>query len=249
MRNLKLTLCYEGSDFAGWQVQPHQRTVQAEIEKALLEIEGKPVRVHGSGRTDAGVHALGQVASLELENRIPLKNLQKALNCLLPPAIRILDIAEVGPEFHARHSALAKTYEYRWWREDVCPPFERRYVWRHPYPLDEAAMSEAAPLFEGEHDFRSLATHNGTDLLSTVRTIYSSRLERIGPRLIYRVRGSGFLYNMVRNIVGTLLEVGRGNIQAHSIPAILEARDRVAAGPTAPAVGLFLVSVEYPDQG
>ena len=249
MRNLKLTICYEGSDFAGWQVQPNQRTIQAKIEKALLEIEEKPVRIQGSGRTDAGVHALGQVASFELENRIPLKNLQKVLNCLLPPAIRILDIVEVGPEFHARHSAAAKTYEYRWWREDVCPPFERRCIWHHPYPLDEAGMIRAAPLFEGEQDFRSLATNNGADLVSTVRTIYSSRLERIGPRLIYRVRGSGFLYNMVRNIVGTLLEVGRGNMAADSIPAIIETRDRSAAGPTAPAVGLFLVNVEYPDQG
>ncbi len=248
MRNLKLTICYEGSDFSGWQVQPNQRTIQAEIERALLEIEEKPVRIQGSGRTDAGVHALGQVASFKLENRIPLKNLQKALNRRLPPAIRILDVVEVGPEFHARHSAVAKTYEYRWRRDEVCPPFERRFVWHHPYPLDEAAMIRAAPLFEGEHDFRSMATNNGADLLSTVRTIYSSRLERLGPLLIYRVRGSGFLYNMVRNVAGTLLEVGRGNIAADSIPAILEARDRSAAGPTAPAVGLFLVSVEYPDQ-
>ena len=249
MRNLKVTICYEGSDFAGWQVQPNQRTIQCEIERALLEIEGKPVRIHGSGRTDAGVHALGQVASFTLENRIPLKNLRKALNCLLPPAIRILEIVEVSPEFHARHSAVAKTYEYRWRRDEICPPFERRYVWHHPYPLDEAAMMRAAPLFEGGRDFRSMATNNGADLLSTVRTIYSSRLERVGPLLIYRVRGSGFLYNMVRNFVGTLLEVGRGNIAADSIPTILEARDRRAAGPTAPAVGLFLVNVEYPDQG
>jgi tRNA pseudouridine38-40 synthase len=249
MRNLKVTICYEGSDFAGWQVQPNQRTIQCEIERALLEIEGKLVRIHGSGRTDAGVHALGQVASFTSENRIPLKNLRKALNCLLPPAIRILEIVEVGPEFHARHSAVAKTYEYRWRRDEVCPPFERRCVWHHPYPLDEAAMIRAAPLFEGERDFRSMATNNGADLLSTVRTIYSSRLERVGPLLIYRVRGSGFLYNMVRNFVGTLLEVGRGNIAADSVPTILEARDRRAAGPTAPAVGLFLVNVEYRDQG
>lgn len=248
MRNLKLTICYEGSDFSGWQVQPNQRTIQAEIERALLEIEEKPVRIHGSGRTDAGVHALGQVASFTLENRIPLKNLQKAMNRRLPPAIRILDVVEVEPEFHARHSAVAKTYEYRWRRDEVCPPFERRFVWHHPYPLDEASMIRAAPMFEGERDFRSLATHNGADLLSTVRTIYSSRLERLGPLLVYRVRGSGFLYNMVRNVAGTLLEVGRGNISAESIPAILEARDRSAAGPTAPAVGLFLVSVEYPDK-
>lgn len=245
MRNLKLTICYEGTGFAGWQVQPGQRTIQLEIEAAIAKVEGKPVKIFGSGRTDAGVHALAQVASFELANRIPLKNLQKALNCQLPPAIRILSVEEVATDFHARHSATAKTYEYRWWRDGVCPPFERRYIWHHPYPLDEAAMVRAAPLFEGEQDFRSLATNNGADLLSTVRTIYSSKLERVGPRLIYRVRGSGFLYNMVRNIVGTLLEVGRGNMSVDSIGVVLAAGDRRTAGPTAPAVGLFLVNVEY----
>lgn len=247
MRNLKLTLCYEGADFAGWQVQPGRRTIQNEIEAALGEIEGRAVRIEGSGRTDAGVHALGQVASFRLENRIPLKNLQKALNCRLPPSIRVLSVEEVAADFHARHSAIAKTYEYRWWRDEVCPPFERRYVCNHPYPLDEEAMIRAAPLFEGERDFRSLATNNGGDQLSTIRTIYSSKLERVGPRLIYRVRGSGFLYNMVRNIAGTLLEVGRGNLALDDIDTILAARDRATAGPTAPAAGLFLVSVEYPD--
>ncbi len=247
MRNLKLTTSYDGSDFAGWQVQPGQRTIQSEIEKALREIEGAEVKIQGSGRTDAGVHALEQVASFGLENAIPLANLKKALNCLLPPAIRILSVEEVTAGFHARHSAVAKTYEYRWWREDVCPPFERRYVWHHPYPLDEDAMVSAAVQFAGEHDFRSVATNNGADVTSTVRTIFSSRRVREGPRLVYRVRGSGFLYNMVRNIVGTLLEVGRGNLAADQIGAVLGKRDRGAAGPTAPAVGLFLVNVEYPE--
>lgn len=246
MRNLKLTVAYEGTNFAGWQVQPNQRTIQSEIESALSKVEGEAVKIVGSGRTDAGVHALGQVASFELQNPIPLPNLRKALNCQLPPAIRVVEIEEVAADFHARYSATAKTYEYRWWRDEVCPPFERRYIWHHPYPLDEAAMVRAALMFEGEKDFCSMATKNGGDLLSTVRTIYSSKLERVGPRLIYRVRGSGFLYNMVRNIVGTLVDVGRGNTTAASIESILAAADRGAAGPTAPAVGLFLVNVEYP---
>jgi tRNA pseudouridine38-40 synthase len=245
MRNLKLTISYEGTAFAGWQIQPDQRTIQREIELVLSKIEGTAVKIVGSGRTDAGVHALGQVASFQLKNPIPLYNLRKAVNCRLPPAIRILTVEEAPPDFHARHSAIAKIYEYRWWRDEVCPPFERRHIWHHPYPLNEAAMIHAAPLFEGEHDFRSMATNNGGDVLSTVRTIYSSKLERVGPRLIYRVRGSGFLYNMVRNIVGTLIQVGKGRISVDSIESVLAARNRRAAGPTAPAVGLFLIEVEY----
>jgi tRNA pseudouridine38-40 synthase len=245
MRNLKLTISYEGTAFAGWQIQPDQRTIQREIELVLSKIEGTAVKIVGSGRTDAGVHALGQVASFQLKNPIPLYNLRKAVNCRLPPAIRILTVEEAPPDFHARHSAIAKIYEYRWWRDEVCPPFERRHIWHHPYPLNEAAMIHAAPLFEGEHDFRSMATNNGGGVLSTVRTIYSSKLERVGPRLIYRVRGSGFLYNMVRNIVGTLIQVGKGRISVDSIESVLAARNRRAAGPTAPAVGLFLIEVEY----
>ena len=245
MRNVKIVLCYEGTEFAGWQVQPGLRTIQGEIESALAALEGKAVKVHGSGRTDAGVHAFGQVASFEIENELPLENLERALNHRLPPAIRVLSAEQAPPGFHARHSATAKTYEYRIWRERICPPFERRYVWHLPYPLDERAMIEAAPRFEGERDFRSLATNDGQDKDSTVRTIHRSRLERDGPRLVYRVRGSGFLYNMVRNIVGTLVEVGRGNLRPVDIEPILEARDRRRAGPTAPAAGLFLVNVEY----
>lgn len=246
MRNLKLTIAYEGTGFAGWQVQPNQRTIQSEIEAALAQIEERPVKIQGSGRTDAGVHALGQVASVELGNRIPLEKLPFAINHRLPPAIRVLSAEEVAPEFHARYLAVAKTYEYRIFRGDICPPFIRRYVWHLPYPLDEAAMVAAAPLFEGEQDFRSLATNGGQEMETTVRTVFSSSLVREGEQLIYRVRGSGFLYNMVRNIVGTILEVGRRNSTVEEIPRILAARDRRLAGPTAPSVGLFLVSVEYP---
>ena len=245
MRTLKMTLAYEGTRFSGWQVQPGRRTVQGEIEKALTAIEGAPVRIHGSGRTDAGVHALGQVASFELHNAIPCFNLRRALNRTLPPAIRALEIEEAPAGFHARIHATAKTYEYRMYREEVCPPFERRYVHHIPYPLDEQAMIAAAPLLVGEKDFRSFATGNGEHLESTIRTIFSSQMERRGPRLIYRVRGSGFLYNMVRNIVGTLVWIGRGVITTQDLDRILAERDRRSAGPTAPAPGLFLESVEY----
>lgn len=249
MRNVKIIIAYEGNGYSGWQVQPNQRTIQSEIESVLEEVEGKPVRIQGSGRTDAGVHALGQVASFELENEIPLDNLRKALNHRLPPAIRVLSVEEVPKDFHARFSATAKTYEYRIWRGEICPPFERRTVYHYPYPLDEAAMFSAAPLLEGTLDFRSFATNNGESVESTVRTVYSSRFSREGERLTYRVRGSGFLYNMVRNFVGTLLEVGKGNWTPDDVPRILDERDRRAAGRTAPPVGLFLVSVEYGEQG
>ena len=243
MRNLKITVAYDGTEFSGWQIQPGRRTIQGEIARSLAEIEGEPVQVFGSGRTDAGVHALGQVASFPLRNRIPCNNLRRALNHTLPPAIRVLQAEEVAEDFHARYSAVAKTYEYRIFRGEVCSPFERRYVYHLPYPLDEQAMIDAAPQFEGTRDFRSLATRDGEEKESTVRTIYSSRLQRHDDHLTYRVRGSGFLYNMVRNIVGTLIESGRGALPA--VEEILAARDRSAAGRTAPAIGLFLHSVEY----
>jgi tRNA pseudouridine38-40 synthase len=245
MRNLKIVVAYEGTDFHGWQVQPGQRTVQGEIERAVAAIEGVAVRVEGSGRTDAGVHAHGQVASFRLANPIPEANLRLALNHRLPPAIRVLSVEQAADDFHARYSATGKKYEYRIWRGEVCPPFVRRTVFHFPYPLDEAAMIAAAPRFEGERDFRSLATRDGVPKETTVRTIFSSRFERQGEELVYRVRGSGFLYNMVRNIVGVLLEVGRGNWGPSDIERILEARDRRAAGPTAPAAGLALAEVEY----
>jgi tRNA pseudouridine38-40 synthase len=245
MRNLRIRLAYDGTGYSGWQVQPGQPTIQAAVESALGKIEGRPVKLHGSGRTDAGVHALGQVASFVLENPIPPENLKKALNRLLPRDIRVLECDEPPAGFHARHSALAKTYEYRIHRAEVCPPFVRRYVYHHPYPLDEAAMTEGAAAFEGEHDFRSFASAGGNEMESSLRTIYSSRLGREDDLLVYRVRGNGFLYHMVRNIVGTLLEIGRGNLAPGDMAGIIRAADRRAAGPMVPAAGLFLVSVEY----
>ncbi len=246
-RNLKLTLAYDGTDFHGWQVEPGLPTIQGELERVLGEIEGRRGWVHGSGRTDAGVHAHEQAASVTIENPIPVLNLRRAMNRLLPPSIRVLGVEEAPPEFHARFSARSKIYEYRLWRGEVCPPEMYRYVYHHPYPLAIEPMAEAAPLLEGTHDFRAFASADdeSREDENTERTILSSRLEAEGDSLRYRVEGSGFLHHMVRNIVGTLLEAGKGNLQCGDTAAILRSRDRRRAGPTAPARGLWLMRVHY----
>jgi tRNA pseudouridine38-40 synthase len=250
VRRIRFTLSYDGTEFHGWQIQPGLPTIQGELERILAEIEGAPVKVHGSGRTDAGVHALAQVAAFDLVNPIPAENLRKAVNRLLPPSIRVWRTEETHLGFHPRYDAVAKTYEYRIFREEVCPPFEFRYVHHHPYPLDEARMIEAAPVFEGEHDFTAFAAADERDEqgFSKVRVIFSSKLWREGPRLIYRVRGSGFLKHMVRNLVGALIEVGKGNESSEGIGRWLRHPpvDTAKAGPTARARGLFQISVEYP---
>jgi tRNA pseudouridine38-40 synthase len=247
MRRIRITIAYDGTGFRGWQVQPALPTIQGTIERVVGEIEGRPVHVAGSGRTDAGVHALAQVAAFDLENPIPAVNLRKALNRLLPHAVRILHVEEVPPAFNPRYDAVAKTYEYRIFREEICPPFERRYVHHHPYPLDERAMIDAAILLEGEHDFTAFAGSDDRDELglSKVRYVFSSRLERSGERLIYRVRGSGFLKHMVRNMVGVLIDVGKRSLALDDVRQRLEPGSGIRPGPTAPAQGLFLVSVEY----
>ncbi len=248
MRRIRFTLAYDGTDFHGWQVQPGQVTIQGTLQEILSRLEGTPVIVHGSGRTDAGVHALGQVAACTMANPLPLRNLQMALNRFLPPAIRVLSVEEAPLDFQPRFDAVAKTYEYRIAREEVCSPFERRYVHHYPYPLDEAAVLRAAPYFAGEHDFSTFAAADARDELdySKVRTIFSSQAWRDGDRLFYRVRGTGFLKHMVRNLVGTLIEVGKGNHRPEDLPGLIAARDRSLGGATAPGSGLFLVSVEYP---
>lgn len=247
MRTIKTTVSYDGTEYHGWQVQPGLPTIQAALEAVVSGIEGAPVPVAGSGRTDAGVHALAQVAAFSISNPIPLPNLQKAMNRELPRDIRVLDAVEVPPDFHPRHAAVAKTYEYRILRAEICSPFERRYVHHHPYPLDENRMIECAPLLEGEHDFSVFAASDDRDELGypKVRTVFSSRVEKCGDRLIYRVRGSGFLKHMVRNIVGVLLEVGKQNLTGNDVRARLQPACAIPAGPTAPARGLFLKSVEY----
>jgi tRNA pseudouridine38-40 synthase len=213
----------------------------------LTEIEGAPVKIAGSGRTDAGVHALAQVAGFTLVNRIPVDNLRKAINRLLPLDIRVFDVAEAAADFHPRYQAVAKTYEYRIHRTEICPPFAHRYVYHYPYPLDEARIFELAPLLEGEHDFTAFAASDDKDELgrSRVRRIFHSRAARSGDVLIYNVRGSGFLKHMVRNIVGVLLEVGKGNLARADIERRLDPACAIPPGPSVPALGLFLVSVEY----
>jgi tRNA pseudouridine38-40 synthase len=247
MRRFKITLSYDGTNYHGWQVQPGLPTIQGTLESVMAQIEGAPVRVEASGRTDAGVHALAQAASFDLANPIPAENLRKAVNRLLPRDVRVLAVEEAAPDFHPRFQARAKTYEYRILRAELCSPFERFYVYHHPYPLEEEAMIELARLVEGEHDFSAFAASDDTDELgrSKIRTIFSSRLTRQPDRLIYRVRGSGFLKHMVRNIVGVLLEVGKGNLTQADLKARLKPECGIASGPSAPARGLFLVSVEY----
>jgi tRNA pseudouridine38-40 synthase len=247
MRRIKILLSYDGTDFHGWQVQPGLATIQSKIEQVLSEIDGRAVTVAGSGRTDAGVHAFGQVAAFSIENPIPADNLRRAMNRLLPRDIRVLDAEETVPDFHPRFQARRKTYEYRLFRGEICSPFERRYVCHHPYPLAIQEMTVLAPLLEGEHDFTAFAASDERDQLehSKVRTIFHSRLALENDRLIYRVTGSGFLKHMVRNIVGVLLEVGKGNVDRSGFLARLEPKCGIPPGPTAPARGLFLVSVEY----
>lgn len=247
MRRLKLTVSYDGTEYHGWQVQPGLPTIQAALQQVFAEIEGGAVHVTGSGRTDAGVHALAQVASVDMENPIPIENLRRAANRLLPPDIRVTDIAEAAPDFHPRFDAVRKTYEYRIFRAEICPPFERRYVTQHPFPLHEEEMIAVAPLLEGEHDFAAFAASDERDELgaSKVRTVFCSKLSRAPDRLIYRVTGGGFLKHMVRNIVGVLLEVGKENVDRAGLVARLEPGSGFPPGPTAPARGLFLVSVDY----
>ena len=274
LQTWKLTIAYDGTDFHGWQVQPGKATIQGVLQAALGRITGETPLPQGSGRTDAGVHALAQVASFTLAAPIPAANLHRALNRTLPPSIRILQAGTVPDSFHARHSAVAKTYEYRIFRDEICPPFLSRYAFACPWPLDVQALQQAARIFLGEHDFLSFAatdpdlTTRNLELeekseqeitalppptvVGAIRTIYTSAWEerhtQAGELLVYCVRGSGFLHHMVRNLVGTMIEAGRGRLRPEDLAQILAARSRTAAGATAPAQGLILHSVEYPDQ-
>jgi tRNA pseudouridine38-40 synthase len=258
-RNFKLVIAYDGTDYAGWQVQPGLSTVQALLAQAITRVTREEPVVHGSGRTDAGVHALGQVASFATNSPIPAPNLVIALNDVLPISIRVMSAQEVAEDFHPRRSAKAKTYRYRIYRGGVCPPFVARFVCHHPWPLDEAAMTEAAERVVGEFDFTSFAAvdpdrarriaeaeDGDADAPSNVRTIFSSGFQKDGPEMIYEVRGNGFLHHMVRNLVGTFLLAGKGTLAPDDIGSILAARARSAnPGATAPASGLALVDVEY----
>ncbi|MGP8261179.1 MAG: tRNA pseudouridine(38-40) synthase TruA [Acidobacteriaceae bacterium] len=274
MTNWKITLAYDGGPYRGWQIQPNLPTIQGLLSHALHRTVGERVLPQGSGRTDAGVHALGQVASFSLKAPIPAANLHHALNRCLPPSIRVLTVEIVSPDFHARHSALDKTYEYRIfplcaetrsrvphssrlhrdeWEENICPPTLAPYVWPCPWPLDLDALNQAASHVLGTHDFTSFAaadpdltTRTTTAPQTSIRTITHSQWHAADGLFLYRVTANGFLHHMVRNLVGTFVQCGAHRLDPGSIPALLAARDRATAGPTAPASGLFLVSVEYP---
>lgn len=247
MRRIRLTVAYDGTEFHGWQVQPGQETVQGWLACVASRIEGAAVDVQGSGRTDAGVHAVGQVAALSIANRIPCANLTLAMNRLLPTSIRVLEARDVDAQFHPRFDAKRKIYQYRIWRGAVCPPMRRLYVCHHSYPLDQAAMDACAPLIEGEHDFSAFAAADRKDDLrrSKLRRIFSSRFWREGDEIVYEVCGTGFLKHMVRFLIGTLLETGKGNLSPADLLARLSPGFVGKAGPSMPACGLCLMKVEY----
>jgi tRNA pseudouridine38-40 synthase len=301
MPHWKLTLAYDGTRFHGWQVQPNLPTIQGQLAAALLRITGETVLPQGSGRTDAGVHALAQVASVTLQSPIPSANLHRALNRILPTSIRILSAQPAPPHFHARLSALHKTYEYRIFERHppppnpatpeettnraphlsllrcgtttsaaqptpttptrICSPFAAPYLWDCRFRLDLDAMQTAAHHLLGTHDFTSFAASDpdltqrtpssepcaANSAPNPVKTIHAATLNRTPEALTFTITGSGFLHHMVRNLAGTLVEIGRGALAADAIPPILAARDRHSAGPTAPAHGLFLLSVHYGD--
>lgn len=245
MRRIRLTLAYDGTAYAGWQVQPNVPTIQGTLGAVLCRIEGGPVRVTGAGRTDAGVHAHAQEAHFDTEKPHSDVTWVRALNAQLPRDIVVLAAREVEPEFHARHSAGAKHYRYRILNRPVPCPFRRAMAWYVPIPLDRDAMHEAARLLVGEHDFSGFRA-SGCAARSAVRRLDRLEVSRQGDEVVLDVVGSGFLKQMVRNIAGTLVEVGRGVRPPAWVGEVLRARDRTRAGETAPAWGLALVSVSYP---
>lgn len=248
MRTLKLTLAYDGTNYAGWQWQEGPRTLQGTLEAALARITGESIRVTASGRTDAGVHALGQVVSFQTQSDLSASVLQKALNAELPDDMAVIDAVEAREGFHAIRNAVRKRYRYHILDGRVRDVFRLRYAWHYRRPLDAEAMHRSAQALAGQHDFSSFET-TGAERKSSVRTVYEIMVARAGQgsldSICVDVEADGFLYNMVRAIVGTLVEVGRG-VRSETWPAeVLAARDRRAAGMTAPAQGLFLVHVEY----
>jgi tRNA pseudouridine38-40 synthase len=272
MHNMKLTVAYDGTDFRGWQIQPGQPTIQGVLTEVVQQLTQERPNLQGAGRTDAGVHAWGQVASFKTRSELAPGEILRGCNALLPPAIRVRAAEEVSPEFHARWLAQAKTYIYSIYRGSVVPPFRWRYLLHVPQELDFAAMAEAAGFFRGEHDFTSFSASTGSEDedrdQTMTRCIFRSELIDRGGKMgaagfdylsaisgekpcveewVYVIRGSSFLRYMVRKIVGTLIQVGRHRLSPGDIPHLLEKRDRACSGPTAPPQGLCLQAVEYPD--
>ncbi len=244
MKNIKLILEYDGTGFAGWQFQPDQRTLQGELEAAVKKISGEDLRVTASGRTDAGVHALGQVVNFKTAAEMDAKAWLGALNHFLPVEMRALEASEEPEEFSARYSAKGKQYGYIVLNRYIPSPLKRNYSWHVPMPLDIEAMKEGAAHLLGEHDFTSFrAVH--CDAVNPVRTLRLLEIQLDGNRVFFSLEASGFLRHMVRTVVGTLVEVGKGRFAPADVKEMLEARDRTKAGPTAPGQGLYLVNVEY----
>ena len=258
MRTLKLTLSYDGTPFVGWQRQATGASIQGLLENVLARLEGGPVTVHGAGRTDAGVHALGQVASVQISSSHPVDIIARALNASLPPEVRVGRVEQATDDFHARFSARSKTYRYRIRNAAIASPFESAYVWHIQDTLDRPAMQEAAAALVGTHDFAAFRSLGG-DATTTVRTVTASEVSvgraPLGPPgepedgpgslLVYEITGDGFLRHMVRAVAGTLVAVGRGQRRASSMAALLAGGHRADAGATAPPQGLFLVRVVY----
>jgi tRNA pseudouridine38-40 synthase len=248
LRWLKLTLAYDGGAYAGWQIQPDKPTVQGVLEAALQQITQEAIRVSAAGRTDAGVHALGQVVGLATQTRLSNAELHRALNAVLPNDVAVLALEDAPQRFHATHQALAKRYRYQIHNGRIPSVFDRHYAWHYPQPLDAAAMHAAGQALVGRHDFSSFET-TGSERADSIRTIYELSAARASAdsseRVTVEVSGDGFLYNMVRTIVGTLVEVGDGSHPVGWPATVLAALDRRAAGQTAPPYGLFLVSVTY----
>lgn len=254
-RILKITLAYDGTSYLGWQRQAGSPSIQEHLEAALSRLDGAPVVVHGAGRTDAGVHALGQVASAHVTTSLETATVRRALNAILPADVRVLAVESAPEGFHARFSATGKTYEYWIFEGDVQPPFARAWSWHHPWALDLDAMQAAAALLVGTHDFAAFQS-TGTPVRTTVRTMRRAEVRAdAGPAgpgpapdgrfVVIRLEGDGFLRHMVRAVTGTLVEIGEGRRRVDSVADLLASGDRSAAGPTAPAVGLVLLRVTY----
>jgi tRNA pseudouridine38-40 synthase len=244
-RKLKLIVAYDGAPFAGWQSQSHRNTVQDHLERAFERVIGEAVRVHGAGRTDAGVHAFAQCAHVDVSKFLPTDRWIKALNALLPPAIRVLRCRYVSQNFHARLSAKGKIYRYRIWTAPILPPFEHRRAWHIARAFDLKILKSAAKYFVGTHDFAGFAANRGKPERTTVRTINSVRIRKEGPCVTIEFDGDGFLYKMVRLMVGALVKCALGTMHVQDITVRLKSSEPSPARVAAPAEGLFLVRVRY----
>ena len=244
MRNIKLIIEYDGKKFGGWQKQPNKLNIQGEIEKAIEEITGEAVELNASGRTDAGVHSLGQTANFKTNSEINISKMAIAINSKLKQSIRIIKAEEVDEKFHARYSCKGKKYKYVINNSKYGSAIYRDLEYHMPIKLNVEAMQKGIKYFEGEHDFKGFKA-SGTSSKSSVRTIYSAKVIEDGERIIVEIEGNGFLYNMVRIISGTIVDVGLGKIKPEEIPEIIESKDRTRAGKTLPPQGLYLVEVYY----